>query len=266
MAKTDGTDVANKLTAPKKDAFATMLDTMKSEIAIALPKHLEPERLLRIALTAFRTNEKLQNCNRTSILAALMQSAQLGLEPNTPLGEAYLIPYGNECQFQIGYRGMLSLAYRTGDYKMIYAHAVYKNDEFRFNYGLTPDLVHIPAAEPEGLPTHYYACYHLTNGGKAFRVWSAKQVKNHASKFSSAVKSGRKSPWETDPDAMALKTVLKDLLRYAPKSIEFARQLSMDETVKAELAQDMSEVIDVTPTETELQADWEKRMKEEAQA
>lgn len=247
MAKADGSDVMNKLSKKedKPDKPKTLVEWVNSlipEIRRALPKHIDADRIARIAVTALRTNRKLQNCEPMSFIAALMQCSQLGLEPNTPLGEAYIIPYGREASFQMGYKGLLSLAHRTGEYKTIYAMEVYENDEFDYAYGLDPYLIHKPAEEPKGEPIKYYAVYHLKNGGKEFRVWSRKKIEQHAKRYSQAFQKGYTSPWKTDFDSMAKKTVLKDLLKYAPKSIEFARQLAMDETIKKEIAEDMSEV------------------------
>jgi recombination protein RecT len=183
-----------------------------------------------------------------SILAAVLISSQLGLEVNTPLGQAYIIPYGKQAQFQIGYKGLLDLAYRSGEYQVIYAMEVYENDEFDFAYGLDPYLKHKPAREPKGEPVYYYAVYKTKNGGSNFRVWSREKVDKHAHKYSQAVQKGWTSPWKTDFDAMAKKTVLKDLLKYAPLSIELAQQMSTDNTVGTEITADgqvQTEYIDV---------------------
>lgn len=244
--KTD--KVANALAAKASKGEVERVDTVFDLIKrqgpafqAALPKQISAERFSRIAMTAVRNNPALQNCNPMSFIAALMQSAQLGLEPNTPLGQAYIIPYGSEAQFQIGYQGLLTLAYRTGEYKTIYAHPVYAQDEFTYEYGLEESLVHKPSPEPSGAPIAYYAVYRLVNGGYGFAVMSRKEVEQHRDRFSPSWKKGR-SPWGTDFDSMALKTVLKKCLKYAPKSVEFAAAISADETVKLDIAPDMSEV------------------------
>lgn len=252
MAKTNGADVETRLTKEEKPlTLETWLEQRKPDIIKALPQHMKADRFLRVILTTLRLNTKLAACNQASFLGAMMTSAQLGLEVNTPLGEAFIIPYGKEAQFQVGYQGILSLAYRTNQYAMVYAMEVYKNDKFDFWYGLNPDLIHKPAKDPEGEPTHYYAVYHLANGGKAFRVWTKEKIIVHAKKFSASYKAGGDSPWKTDFDSMAKKTVLKDLFKYAPKSVEFARALTLDETVKTELSMDM----DLTPDETVIEAE-----------
>ena len=223
-----------------------LLKRMGPEIQRALPKHMDADRIARIALTAVRTTPKLLECDQMSFMAAVMQSAQLGVEPNTGLGQAYLIPYGKQVQFQLSYKGLIDLATRSGQYKAIYAHEVYQNDEFRFSYGLNKDLIHVPSQEPNGEPIGYYAVYHLKNGGYDFVYWTKERVDQHAQKFSQAVHKGWTSPWKTNYDAMAKKTVLKEVLKYAPKSIELQKTVEADSTIKTEINEDMSQVIDVT--------------------
>lgn len=223
-----------------------LLKRMGPEIQRALPKHMDADRIARIALTAVRTTPKLLECDQTSFLAAIMQSAQLGVEPNTGLGQAYLIPYGKQVQFQLGYKGLIDLAVRSGQYKAIYAHEVYEDDEFEFTYGLVKDLIHKPASVPQGEPIGYYAVYHLQNGGYDFVYWTRERIDFHAKKFSQAVQKGWTSPWKTNYDAMAKKTVLKEVLKYAPKSIELQKTVEADSTIKTEINEDMSNVIDVT--------------------
>lgn len=237
--------VAQKQVSPESSLNA-LLKKMGPEIQRALPKHMDADRIARIALTAVRTTPKLLECDQISFVAALMQSAQLGVEPNTGLGQAYLIPYGKQVQFQLGYKGLIDLAVRSGQYKAIYAHEVYAEDEFSFSYGLHKDLVHVPSSNPQGEPIGYYAVYHLKNGGYDFVYWTRERIDKHAQKFSQAVQKGWTSPWKTNYDAMAKKTVLKEVMKYAPKSIELQKVVEADETIKTEVAEDMSNVIDVT--------------------
>ena len=126
------------------DGDSWWLEYTEGEIKKALPSVLTPERFTRMVLSALSTNPKLGECTPRSFLAAMMAAAQLGLEPNTPLGQAYLIPYGNNCQFQLGYKGLIDLAYRSGEVEVIQAHVVYENDEFTCEYGLEPKLTHKP--------------------------------------------------------------------------------------------------------------------------
>lgn len=237
------------------DILRGIVESMKPQIKSALPKSFSEERFIRLAVTAIRTNPKLASIaisNKLSFLGALMQSVQMGLEPNTPLGEAYLIPYGSEIQFQVGYKGLIALAYRTGEYQYIDAQAVCPSDEFTYQYGTESSLKHVPAGLSNETPIFYYAVWKLKNGGHGFAVMSKDQISAHRDRTSKSA-SGKSSPWHTDFDAMAQKTVLKRALRYAPKSIELSRLIESDETVKSELSDDMFEVqsIDVDFSEVE---------------
>ena len=211
------------------------IQAMEPQIAKALPSVITPERFTRIAMTAISSNAQLANCTPQSFIGAMMQAAQLGLEPNTPLGQAYLIPFRNhkhggalETQFQIGYKGLIDLAHRSGEFKNITAHEVCENDEFEYAYGLNPVLEHKPALTNRGEVIAYYAVYTLVNGGFEFIVLSKADVEAHARKFSQAYNSG---PWKTNFDAMAKKTAIKQLLKYAPIKTEFVRQVTTDEAV-----------------------------------
>ena len=230
----------------KKDNKSMMADyikRMESDIARALPSMITPERFTRIVMTAINTNPQLAECTPQSFLSAMMCSAQLGLEPNTPLGQAYLIPYKNkdklEAQFQIGYKGLLQLAYRSGDIAVISAHTVYSNDKFICEYGLEPKLSHTPADTDRGEPVKVYAVFKTNNGGYGFEVMTMDEVKEHANKYSKGVNSSY-SAWSTNFEEMAKKTVLKKALKYAPMSTDFVRATSMDETIKDTISEDMS--------------------------
>ena len=231
-----------------------MLRQMEKEIAAALPSMVTSERFQRVALTAFNSNPKLQQCDVKSFLAAMMTSAQLGLEPNTPLGECYLIPYGTIVQFQLGLQGTLELAQRSEMYKGIYAHKVCRNDDFKIEYGMDQILTHTPHFADRGDVIGYYAVYKLINGGQAFVYMTKDEVIAHAKQYSKTFGSG---PWQTSFDAMAKKTVLKQLMKYAPKSVEMKRALNTDETVKSSIARDMDlveadEVIDLQITSSNV--------------
>ena len=230
-----------KKASPSK-GMEQLLTKMGGQIQKALPSMVSSERFQRVSLTAFSNNTKLQQCDPMSFIAAMMQSAQLGLEPNTPLGQAYLIPYGKQVQFQIGYKGLLELAQRSGKIKTLYAHEVRENDTFDIDYGLNQTLIHKPLLKGDrGEVIGYYAVYHLDAGGNSFIFMTKDEVLEHAKRFSKTYNSG---PWQTDFDAMAKKTVIKQLLKYAPLSIELQKATSMDETVKTEISDDMSLVKD----------------------
>ncbi|MGN1098159.1 MAG: recombinase RecT, partial [Clostridia bacterium] len=176
---------ANPAPAKKKDlSMKDYIKAYEKEFMKALPSVITPERFTRIATTALTQNPALTKCTVQSLIGSLLTAAQLGLEPNTPLGQAYLIPYKtkvktehgeqyiDQCQFQIGYKGLIDLAHRSGQLKSIEAHAVYENDEFEFEFGLEPKLKHKPAMTDRGNMVAAYACYHLNNGGYGFEVMS----------------------------------------------------------------------------------------------
>jgi recombination protein RecT len=225
-----------------------LFEQMKPAIAQAIPKHLTPDRLLRIATTSIRTNPKLKVCTPESLLGAVMQCAQLGLEPSI-LGHAYLIPYKNkgvdECQFQIGYKGLIELARRTGQISSIMAQAVHQNDEFEYEYGINEKLRHVPADGERGPVVKYYSYAKFKDGGYSFMVMSRQDIMIHRDKFSKAKTYG---PWVDHFDEMAKKTVLKALMKYMPISVEFQRAVDQDETTKhfESGTDDMSEIVDVT--------------------
>lgn len=142
-------------------------------------------------------------------------------------------------------KGLLDLAWRSGEITSIYAETVYENDEFSYELGLNPDLKHVPARENRGNPIFFYAVFVTKSGGKGFRVMSVEDVRAHAKKYSKASNSSY-SPWNTDFEGMAKKTVLKALLKFAPLKTEFHRGLAADSTIKTELSEDMSMVKDET--------------------
>lgn len=232
---------------PKTITMQAYIKKMEGEIKKALPSVLTPERFTRITLSALSTNSKLQETTPQSFLGAMMTAAQLGLEPNTPLGQAYLIPYNNkgklECQFQLGYSGLIDLAYRSGEISVIQANTVYENDAFEYELGLDPKLYHKPAKSERGEPAYFYAVFKTKDGGYGFEVMSVEDIRTHARKYSKAYSNG---PWQTNFEEMAKKTVLKKALKYAPLKSDFVRQATADETIKTDINEDMFSVPDET--------------------
>ena len=180
LAEKTGNKGEVKLT--KSMSIADMIKAMKPEIEKALPKVITPERFTRMALSALNTTPKLQECSQMSFLGALMNAAQLGLEPNTPLGQAYLIPYKNhgklECQFQIGYKGLIDMVYRNDNIQTVQAQCVYEKDVFEYELGLEPKLVHKPAIKDRGELILVYALWKAKNGGYGFEVMSKEDIDN----------------------------------------------------------------------------------------
>ena len=218
----------NGTTAVAEKKTKTIFDVIQAgakQFATALPKHINSDRFVRIAITTIRQNPKLAQCNQESLLGALMVSAQLGLEPGV-LGQCYLIPYGRECQFQIGYKGMIELLRRSGQLKDIYAYSVYENDEFEMTYGLNRDLKHKPNLQDRGNFIGCYCVAVLKDDARAFEYMTKKEIEAHGKKFSKTYGNG---PWKTDFEAMAHKTVVKKILKWLPVSVEFLEMANKDE-------------------------------------
>lgn len=243
-------------TEPTKKTMQQYIKSMEGEIAKALPSVITPERFTRIVLSALSVNPKLAQCTPASFLGAMMVSAQLGLEVNTPLGQAYVLPYNNkgtqEAQFQLGYKGLIDLAYRSGEVEVIQAHVVYEKDEFECEYGLEPKLTHKPADKDRGEPIKVYAVFKTKSGGYGFEVMSMDDVRRHAAKYSKAYNSAF-SPWKTSFEEMAKKTVLKRVLKFAPLRSDFVRATVQDETIKKDLAADMYDAPDETIIDVEYE-------------
>lgn len=245
MANTAIQNATTKPSTRTEAGRATMqayIKRMEGEIKKALPSVLTPDRFTRIVLSALSTNPKLQETTPESFLGAMMTAAQLGMEPNTPLGQAYLLPYYNskkrclECQFQLGYKGLIDLAYRSGEVSTIQAHVVCEHDKFSYAYGLEPQLEHVPAMGDRGSPTHVYAVFRTKDGGYSFGVMSIDDVRRHAQRYSKSFENG---PWQTNFEEMAKKTVLKRVLKYAPLKSDFVRGVSQDGAIHTELSEDM---------------------------
>lgn len=238
----------------EKKAMQAYIKAMEPAIKKALPSVITPERFTRMVLSALSSTPKLADCSPRSFLAAMMTAAQLGVEPNTALGQAYLLPYRNhgqmECQFQLGYKGLIDLAYRSGEVSVIQAHTVYENDVFEYELGMDPKLRHVPAKADRGEAVAYYAMFKTKDGGYGFEVMSVDDVQRHAQRYSKSYGSGS-SPWRSNFDEMAKKTVLKRALKYAPLKSDFVRGVAQDETIKAELSDEMYAVPDETVFEAE---------------
>jgi recombination protein RecT len=245
-AEQQANDNSTEVERRQPATIASFIDAMKGEMARALPKHLSPDRLARIALTEVRRTPRLAQCTQPSFGGALMTCAQLGLEPGVT-GEAYLIPRKNgRLSRSAGrdiYQGMAKLFWQSPLAKSLDAQAVYENDEFDYEYGLSPALRHKPSLQERGAAIAYYSVATLTNGGFAFIVMSRSDVEKIRIR-SNAGTGDSDSPWKTDYDEMAKKTCLRRMFKLLPKSPELARALSQDEGVRTDWAED---AIDVQP-------------------
>lgn len=228
----------NIATMPKDRQFPAMLEQFKGEIARALPRHLNADRMARIALTCFRQNPKLAQCQPASVFAAVIQASQLGLEPGL-LGQCYLIPYKDECTLQLGYQGLVDLVRRTGRVKRIEAHVVRDGDKFAYRTGLNTVLEHEPALDGDpGEMRLAYAVAEFSDGGFHVDVMTRQQIesiRDRSQNVQNARKWNKSTPWDTDSEEMWRKTLLRRICKYLPRSPELATAIALDEATKQSL-------------------------------
>lgn len=211
------------------DTVRGALEKLKPQMSMALPKHLTPDRLLRVTMTAVQNNPKLLDCDRTSLFASVLTCAQLGLEPDGVLGQAYLVPFRGKVQFIPGYKGYLTLARNSGEISSIQAHEVCQNDEFSYAYGLDEHLHHVPAAGERGEITHFYAYAKYKDGGHTFEVMTRGEVDavRDNSEGYKAFKRGqiKTNPWDSHYPQMGRKTAIRRLANYLPLMVQRAAAL-----------------------------------------
>lgn len=220
--------IAKHLTNEEK--ILGLIESSKHQIERALPNiGIDANRFTRLCLTSLRRNPKLLSCTPHSLLASMMTCAQLGLEPDTPLAQAHIIPYGNEATFLIGYKGLRELAMRTGKVKKIYANAVYEGDEFDWSHG-TGENEYLKHKEKKQntQSIYWYAMATLDNGEVMFDVMSRKEV--------DVIRAGAKakgaSAWTDHYDEMGKKTVTRRLCKQLPMSSELSRAVELDELLE----------------------------------
>lgn len=213
-----------------KPSLIQVVQRMQPEIQRALPAGMSADRMARLALTVIRQTPALANCTAASFSGALLTAAALGLEPGVD-GEAYLVPYGDECTFIAGYRGYSKLFFQHPLARHLDAQAVHANDFFDYEYGLDPYLKHKPAAGDRGAAIAFYAVASLTTGAKFFVVLSPEEV----TKIRGA--SGKRQQKIADPmHWMERKTALRQLFHLVPKSTALAQAIVADERSGTELA------------------------------
>ncbi len=229
---------------------------------LAKSSSLTPEKMARIALNELRGNEFLTKCalsNPEAYVNAIVQAAHLGLEIGGVLGQAYLVPFKGEIKMMVGYRGLLSLARRSGEITSINAEIVYSNDAFDLSLGLEANVMHKPKIIGDrGSPVLVYMVAHFRDGGHHFEWMSVDEVmkiKERSSAVQSAKKSGKTTPWDTDTDEMIRKTVVRRGWKYLPMSIE----MQSAQQIESAIEQDRTVMIDSNdgtvligiPTQTE---------------
>lgn len=230
----------------------SLLERSWPRIAAVIGNNLSPQRLYQMYVSTINREPQLANCSVESVLSCFMKCAALGLEPSNVdgLGRAYILPYGNknyrtgqkEATLIIGYKGMIDLARRSGQIRDISARAVHEGDEFAYSYGLNEDLRHVPCAKP-GKLTHVYMIANFKDGGHYFQVMNADEIEAAAKRSPSYGKAV--SPWKSDYEAMAKKTVIRRAFPYLPVSVE-----ARDAAASDDQTPDYSDVFRPLPTVT----------------
>lgn len=261
--------VAKKAEKPK--SVKDLIEIRMPEIQKVLPSVISPQQFLRLALNALQNTPHLMECTMPSFYGAIMQCAQLGLKPNVN-GEAYLIPFKNnkkngvyECQFITGYKGLMLLARRSGEVANIDAQTVYENDTFDLAYGFEPTLIHKPYLKGDrGKPIGFYATVILKDGGKSAYYMTVEDAQKYGKRYSKAYNN---SPWVTDFEAMAKKSCLRQVLKYAPMSTDVDGAIRTDEKVLkfeenkeldggiVEIEEDEPSAEDIAEAAADIQAD-----------
>jgi recombination protein RecT len=238
-----------------------LLEKSKSQIALALPRHLTPERLMRVAMTTIQKNPKLLEADPRTLIGAIIQCAQLGLEPDSILGHAYLVPFWNgqlgryDVTFIAGYKGLIALAKRGGDVTQIHAINVYDKEPFIYEEGDNPKLKHTP--QPPGIrgegKAGTYAVSRNADGQVEFIfMWTEeieairdRALKTRRIDTADTVKFPREKwgPWGTDEDEMFKKTAIRRLSKILSLSPEFQKAAALDEMAEIGIPQNLDQEV-----------------------
>jgi recombination protein RecT len=246
-----GNDLAQRVSAQRNgvaenDGARTLgeqIRSMQSQYQLAMPKGMEAAQLIRDAITAVRNTPKLDQCEPTSVLGALMNCAQLGLRPGV-LDHAWVLPFwdyksrGFKAQLILGYKGYIELGYRHGRVASLMARTVHANDVYDVDYGVNDNLVHKPFLDgPRGEARAFYTVVKYTNGGYVFYNMSKSEVEEHRDQYATTkTKEGVIfGPWKDNFEGMALKTTVRMVSKYMPKSAEFASAMAVDGGLRVDL-------------------------------
>lgn len=221
------------------------LEKNRNALSKILPKGCNYDRLCRVLMNAVSTNETLAKCTPVSIFLSCIKGFALGLEVNGALNMAYLIPYKNrlgiyEAQFMPSYLGLIELARRSGEISSICANPVYERDEITVQEGSERIFVHKPDIfqADRGKIIGYYAIYHNKDGSFDYEIMDMKEL----DKIRRSSKTSNNGPWVDWEGEMYKKSVLKRLLKRAPKSVELAKAIDLDH--KAAMGEKQSKDLD----------------------
>ncbi|MCR1901619.1 recombinase RecT [Ligilactobacillus apodemi] len=248
-------------------------DKVKGMIANVL--HERAPQFATSIVSIVNSNRSLANVDQMSVIQSAMVAATLDLPIDQNLGYVWLVPYKGKAQAQIGYKGYIQLAQRSGQYRAMNAVAVHEGELISWN-PLTEEVVFDPMKKVSDTVIGYIGYFKLLNGFEKTVYWTKEQIEVHRQRFS---KAGGNSPWKSDFDAMAKKTVLKDLLtKWGPMSTQMAVAASKDEadpdpvnieadeTTKDKQAEDLFNQVSELPQESVKEVPKENTQSEQTTA
>lgn len=226
----------------KTETLQGLLKQMQPQMQAVLPPGMMAQRMARVALTTVQRNPKLMECTPISIVAAVLESCQLGLSLDDNLGHAYLVPYGKEAQLQIGYKGLVELAWRSAEI-LITAGVVCENDQFIYQEGTTPRLEHQPAWKNRGESIGAWAVAQIPDGRTVQKFCDLDEIQR-AESLSKGTRKDR--PWITHRSEMMMKTAVRRLCKLLPMgSCELQRAATLDEMAESGISQGLSAQVDL---------------------
>lgn len=205
--------------------LSNFMSKLKGQMSLALPKHMNADRMTRLALTAFSTNPDLQLCTHDSIAGSIMVAAQMGLEPGVN-GQGYLIPYKGRCTFVPGWKGLVDIANRSGR-SSVWTGAVFQGDEFDYAMGDRPFIMHKPGrslGHADDLQYVYAVGRVRDSEWPIIEVWSMEKIWAHRDHYN---KVGKRHYSFENPEMYARKVPLLQVLKYMPSSIELATAIEV---------------------------------------
>jgi recombination protein RecT len=244
VAQTNPDATANKVPAKITpfDTFQNLIAKYKKDFALLVPKSMDPEKVFRLALSAVRRTPKLLECEQVTVIGAMLEATACGLEVNTQMKEAYLVPFVNnrrggrlEAQLIVGYRGYVKLFLNSPKAVTIFGSEVYANDIFDYEYGTKEFLLHKPKKSGDrGEITHFYAYARMQGDSYRFVVMSRDEVDAIRDEFSAGYKAAKAagkdmdSPWTEHYVDMGIKTCVRKIETWLPKSVEVQRAVNAD--------------------------------------
>lgn len=218
-------------------------DTMKQSFRNVLEENAGA--FMASILELYQSDTALQECDPNKIILEALKAATLKLPINKQLGFAYIIPYKGIPQFQLGYKGYIQLAQRSGQYRFINADVVYEGEQV--TYDRITGMLMITGEATRDTPIGYFAYFQLLNGFEKCVYWTREKVEAHAKRYSKAW-NRQNSPWHTNFDAMALKTVIRNIIsKYGVMSVEFANAVAEDTSVEERIEGEIVENANKTP-------------------